>query len=72
VPLGGSEWGRCLGQFPDPGVQAAAWVVCEVPVWVVTLVALGLAGGARPGCGPGSGFPLRRWSPGAHELKASY
>lgn len=72
VPLGGGEWGRCLGQFPDPDVQAAAWVVCGVPVGVVTLVALGPAAGARPGCGPGSGFPRRRWSPGAHELKASY
>ena len=63
VPLGGGERGRCLGQFPDPGVQAAAGVVCGVPVGVVTLVALGSVGqgaGARPGCRPGSGFPLRR------------
>ena len=63
MPLGGGERGCCLGQFPDPGVQAAAGVVCGVPVGVVTLVALGPVGqgaGARPGCRPGSGFPLRR------------
>jgi hypothetical protein len=59
VPLGGGERGRCLSHFPYPGVQAAAGVA----VGVVTLVALGLVGqgaGARPGCDPGSGFPLRR------------
>ena len=63
VPLRGGERGCSLGQFPDPGVRAAAGVVCGVPVRVVTLVAFGpVAQGAdaRPGCGPGSGFPLRR------------
>lgn len=63
VPLRGGERGCCLGQFPDPGVQAAAGVVCGVPVAVVTRVALGLVGrggGAWPGCSPGSGLPLRR------------
>jgi hypothetical protein len=75
VPLGGGERGCCLGQFPDPGVQAAGGVVCGVPVGVVTLVALGPVGqgaGARPGCGPSSGFGLRRWSLGGHDLKANY
>ena len=63
MPLGGGERGCCLGQFPDPGVQAAAGVVCAVPVGIVTLVALGRAGpgaAARPGYRPGSGLPLRR------------
>jgi hypothetical protein len=63
VPLCGGERGRCLGQGPDPGVQAAAGLACGVPVWVVTLVALGpvsQGAGARPGCRPGSGLPLRR------------
>jgi hypothetical protein len=63
VPLGGGERGCCLGQFPDPSIQAAAGVVCGVPVAVVTVVALGLVGqggGARPGCGRVSGLPLRR------------
>lgn len=60
MPLGGGERGRLLGHFPDPGIQAAAEMVCGVPVGVVMLVALGPAAGARPGCGPGSGFPLRR------------
>ena len=63
LPLCGGEWGRCLGQFPDPGVQAAAGMVCGVPVGVVTLVALGpvsQGAGARPGCRPDSGLPLRR------------
>ena len=63
VPLRGGEWGRCLGQFPDPGVQAAAGMVCGVPVGAVTLVALGPVSqgtDARPGCRPGSGLPLRR------------
>jgi hypothetical protein len=63
VPLRGGERGCCLGQFPDPGIQAAGGVGCGVPVVVVTLVALGWGGrgvGARPACRPGSGFPLRR------------
>jgi len=75
VPLRGGERGCCLGQFPDPGIRAAAGVACGVPVVVVTLVALGWGGrgvGARPACHPGSGFPLRRCSPGTHELKASH
>ncbi len=63
VPLGGGERGCCLGQFSDPGVRAAAGVVCVVLVGVVRFVALGpvvQGAGARPGCRPGSGFPLRR------------
>ena len=62
VPLCGGERGRCLGQFPDPGVHAAAGMVCGVPVGVVTLVALGPVSqgtDARPGCRPDSGLPLR-------------
>jgi hypothetical protein len=68
VPLGGGERGCCLGQLPDPGVQAATGVVCAVPVGVVTLVALGPVGqgaGARrvvvpvPVCRCGAG-PLER------------
>jgi hypothetical protein len=31
VPLGGGERGCCLGQFPDPGVQAAGGVVAGCP-----------------------------------------
>jgi len=75
VPLRGGERGCCLGQFPDPGIQAAAEVRCGVPVVVVALVAPGWGGrgvGTGPACRPGSGFPLRRCSPGTHELKASY
>ncbi len=75
MPLRGGERGCCLGQFPDPGIRAAAGVGCGVPVVVVTLVAFGWGGrgvGARPACHPGSGFPLRRCSPGTHELKASH
>jgi len=63
VPLSGGERRCCLGQFPDPGVQAAAGVVCVVPVGVMALVALGWGGrgvGARQACLPGSCFPLRR------------
>ena len=63
MPLRRGERGCCLGQVPDPGVRAAAGVMCGVPVGVVTLVALGPVGqgaGARPGFGPGSGLPLRR------------
>jgi hypothetical protein len=63
VPLGGGERGCCLGQFPDPRVQAAAGMVCAVPVGIVRLVALSpvvQGAGARPGCRPGSGLPLRR------------
>lgn len=75
MPLGGGEWRYCLGQFPNPGVRAAAGVMCGMPVGVVPLVALGpvvQGAGARPGCRPGSGLPLRRWSREEHELKASY
>ena len=63
MPLRGGERRRCVGQFPDPRVRAAAGVVCGVPVGVVTLIALGPVGqgaGARPGCRPGCGLPLRR------------
>jgi hypothetical protein len=63
VPLGGGERGCCLGQFPDPGIQAAAGMVCAMPVGIVTLVALSpvvQGAGARPGCRPGFGLPLRR------------
>jgi hypothetical protein len=63
VPLGGGERGCRLGQFPDPGVQTAAGLVCAVPVGIVTLVALSpvvQGADARPGCRPGSGLPLRR------------
>ena len=63
MPLRGGERGCCLGQFPDPGIRAAAGVACGVPVVVVTLVAVGWGGrgvGARPACRPGSCFPLRR------------
>lgn len=63
VPLLGGKRGCCLGQFPDPGVQVAAGVVCGVPVMVVNLVALGWGGrgvGTRPAYHSGSGFPLRR------------
>ena len=62
VPLRRGERGCCLGQFPDPGVQAAAGVVCVVPVGVVALVALGRGGrgvGAWQACLPGSCFLLR-------------
>ena len=66
MPLRGGERRCCLGQFPDPGVQAAAGVVCVVPVGVVALVALVALGwggrgvAARQACLPGSCFPLRR------------
>jgi len=63
VPLRGGERGCCPGQFPDPGVEAAAGAVCGVPIGVVTLVTLGPIGqvaGARPGCRSGSGSGLRR------------
>ena len=60
VPLLGGKRGCCLGQFPDPGVQFAAAVVCGVPVVVVTLGWGGRGVGARPIHYSGSGFPLRR------------
>lgn len=63
VPLSEGERRCCVGQFPDPGVQAAAGMVCVVPVGVVALVALGRGGrgvGARQACLRGSCFPLRR------------
>jgi hypothetical protein len=60
VPLCGGERGCCLGQFPDPGIWAAAGVGCGVPVVIMTLVVLGWGVGAQPGCHLGSGFPLRR------------
>ena len=41
MPLRGGERRCCLGQFPDPGVQATDGVACAVPVGVVALVALG-------------------------------
>jgi hypothetical protein len=72
VPLRVGERGCCLGQFPDPGIQAAAGVACGVPAVVVTFVALGRGVGTRPTCRPGSGFPLRRCSPSTHESKASH
>ena len=72
MPLRGGERGCCLGQFPDPGIQAAAGVGCGVPVVVVTLVAFGRGVAAGPACRRGSGFPLRCCSPGTHELKASH
>ena len=62
VPLRGGERGCCLGQFPDPGIQAAAGVACGVPVVVVTLVALGCR---RPGRGCPADLPSRFLFPAA-------
>jgi hypothetical protein len=67
APLLAGERGRCIDQFPDPGIQAAARFACGALVMVVPFAGLrpGGAGacgpgtGARPACRPGSGFPLR-------------
>lgn len=75
---------RCrIDQFPDPGIQAATRFGCGALVMVVPFAGLRPGGrGSARGCGPrtgaglacrpGSGFPLRCWSPGMHELKGNY
>jgi hypothetical protein len=56
VPLRLGERGCCLGQFSDPGIQAAAGVTCGVHAVVVTCVALGPS---VPPDSPSSASPSR-------------